>query len=35
MQQEVHELSGMKQQVDRMFEQGYVYKNPDGSFGLA
>jgi hypothetical protein len=35
MQQEVHELSGMKQQVDQMFDQGYIYKNPDGSLGLA
>jgi hypothetical protein len=35
MQQEVHELSGMKQQVDQMFEQGYICKNADGSLGLA
>ena len=35
MQQEVHELSGMKQQVDQMFNQGYIYKNPEGSLGLA
>jgi hypothetical protein len=28
-------MSGMKQQVDQMFEQGYIYKNPDGSLGLA
>jgi hypothetical protein len=26
MQQQVHELSGMKQQVDQMFEQGYLQK---------
>ena len=35
MQQQVHELSGMKQQVDQMFEQGYIFKNADGSLGLA
>jgi hypothetical protein len=34
-QQEVQELSGMKQQVDLMFEQGYIFHNPDGSLGLA
>ena len=35
MQQEVHDLSGMKQQVDQIFEQGYIYKQADGSLGLA
>ena len=25
----------MKQQVDQMFEQGYIFKNPDGSLSLA
>ena len=30
-----NQLSGMKQQVDQMFEQGYIFKNADGSLGLA
>jgi hypothetical protein len=34
-QENLNQLSGMKQQVDQMFEQGYIFKNPDGSLGLA
>jgi hypothetical protein len=34
-QEKFNQLSGMKQQVDQMFEQGYIFKNPDGSLGLA
>jgi hypothetical protein len=34
-QENLQNMSGMKQQVDQMFEQGYIYKNPDGSLGLA
>jgi hypothetical protein len=34
-QENLQSMSGMKQQVDQMFEQGYIYKNPDGSLGLA
>jgi hypothetical protein len=34
-QENLNHLSGMKQQVDQMFEQGYIFKNPDGSLGLA
>ena len=34
-QHNLHEMSGMKEQIDQMFEQGYIYKQPDGSLGLA
>jgi hypothetical protein len=34
-QENLNQLSGMKQQVDQMFEQGYIFKNLDGSLGLA
>jgi hypothetical protein len=34
-QENLNQLSGMKLQVDRMFEQGYIFKNQDGSLGLA
>jgi hypothetical protein len=34
-QENLNQLSGMKQQVDQMFEQGYIFKNPDGSLALA
>jgi hypothetical protein len=34
-QENLQNMSGMKQQVDQMFEQGYIFKNPDGSLGLA
>ena len=34
-QENLNSMSGMKVQIDQMFEHGYVVKNPDGSLGLA
>ena len=31
----LHNMSGMKLQIDQMFEQGYIMKNLAGSLGLA
>jgi predicted nuclease with TOPRIM domain len=31
----LNSMSGMKVQIDQMFEHGYIVKNPDGSLGLA
>ena len=28
-------MGSMKSQIDSMFEQGYIYKQDDGSLGLA
>ena len=28
-------MSNMKQQIDLMFESGYIFRQPDGSLGLA
>ena len=35
VQENLHSMSGMKLQIDQMFEQGYIFKNFDGSLGLA
>ena len=32
---DLNQMSGMKEQIDQMFEQGYIFKNLDGSLGLA
>ena len=34
-QQHLHDLGNMKAQIDSMFEQGYIYKQEDGSLGLS
>ena len=34
-QQNLHNLGNMKAQIDSMFEQGYIFKQEDGSLGLS
>jgi ribosomal protein S20 len=34
-QQNLHDLGNMKAQIDSMFEQGYIFKQEDGSLGLS
>ena len=33
-EQTLNDLGGMKSQIDAMFEQGYIFKQEDGSLGL-
>ena len=34
-QENLNSMSGMKVQIDQMFEQGYIIQNLDGTLGLA
>ena len=34
-QQNLHQMGSMKTQIDQMFEQGFIFKNPDGTLGLS
>lgn len=34
-QQNLQNLGNMKAQIDSMFEQGYIFKQEDGSLGLS
>ena len=34
-QENLNNMSGMKEQIDQMFEHGYITKNLDGTLGLA